>query len=65
MKIEIDDGVISEMQGHIPCRMSHADTEFIAKCIFDIGLIAVNSALEKHPHLTFGQLLTAYFRFVK
>jgi len=65
MKIEIDDSAINKIQTHMTCRMTDIDREFIANCIFDIGLIAVNSALERHPHLTFGQLLTAYFRFVK
>ncbi|MEQ1557861.1 MAG: hypothetical protein ABL933_02830 [Methyloglobulus sp.] len=62
MKVEIDDKFIGQLQSYTTLPLTNSDFEFLAQCFFDIGLLTVDSVLEKHPELTFRELLMMYFR---
>jgi hypothetical protein len=62
MQVEIDDRIIERVQELVPVRLTEADHDFYADWLAGLGLGLVNASLQKHPELTFGDLLMVSLR---
>jgi len=62
MQVEIDDKIITRLRELVSVRLSDDDINFFADVLAGIGIAMVNASLQKHPGLTFGELLTMYFK---
>ncbi len=64
MLVEISDDFLSELENITTLRPKGDDCDFLADWFVRIGMGTVKAALEKHPHLTFGDLMTMSIRNV-
>jgi hypothetical protein len=62
MQVEIDDKVVARLRELVPVRLTDEDITFFTDCLTWIGIAMVNSSLQKYPDLTFGELLTMFFK---
>ena len=62
MRVEIDDRIMGRIQELVPVRLTAVDKDFFADWLVKIGLGTIESALEKHPEMTFRDLFMITLR---
>lgn len=62
MQVEISDEFVSELQTMTTLNPSGRDLDYLADWFVRIGMGTAKAALEKHPELSFGDLMTMSYR---